>query len=155
MATIHRAENTDSLDNLTEIVNAINHLHNEVLPVVLRIHPRTRQLISQYGMVLNAHVIDPVGYLEMLWLLKNCRLVLTDSGGVQKEAFFFTKPCVTMREQTEWVELIENKVNVLTGADADKIVTEVLAMLDREIHDPHQLYGGGKASNKIVDSLLG
>lgn len=155
LATIHRAENTDSLNNLTEIVNAINRLHNKVLPVVLPIHPRTRQLISQYGMVLNAHVIDPVGYLEMLWLLKNCRLVLTDSGGVQKEAFFFTKPCVTMREQTEWVELIENKVNVLTGADTAKIVTEVLAMLDREIHDPHQLYGGGKASNKIVDSLLG
>ena len=154
LATIHRAENTDNLDNLAGIVKAINHIHTTVAPVVLPLHPRTRKIIVDQGLVLKAHIIDPVGYFEMLWLLTNCCLVLTDSGGVQKEAFFFKKPCVTMREQTEWVELLENKVNVLTGADTEKIISEVSKMLERDIQDPDQLYGGGKASQNIVSHLL-
>lgn len=154
LATIHRAENTDNLDNLTQIVNAINHVHTTIEPVVLPLHPRTRKIIAEQGLELKAHIIDPVGYFEMLWLLKNCSLVLTDSGGVQKEAFFFRKPCVTMREQTEWVELIENKVNVLTGANTDKIVQGVSGMLNTLVDDPKQLYGGGMASQQIVAHLL-
>lgn len=153
LATIHRAENTDNLDNLSQIISAVNNVHETVAPVVLPLHPRTRKIIADKNMELKAHVIDPVGYFEMLWLLKHCNLVLTDSGGVQKEAFFFRKPCVTMREQTEWVELIHQGVNVLTGANADKIVQEVKTMMGKEIHDPEQLYGGGQASQKIVTLL--
>ena len=98
-------------------------------------------------------MIEPVGYLEMLWLLKNCSLVLTDSGGVQKEAFFFRKPCVTMRDQTEWVELIEQGVNVLSGADVEIIIKSTKKMLGKEINDPTDLYGGGEASKSIVNFL--
>ncbi|WP_410966352.1 UDP-N-acetylglucosamine 2-epimerase, partial [Salmonella sp. SAL4449] len=85
-------------------------------PVVLPLHPRTRGVIERLGLKLEVQVIDPVGYLEMIWLLQRSGLVLTDSGGVQKEAFFFGKPCVTMRDQTEWVELVTCGANVLVGA---------------------------------------
>lgn len=153
LATIHRAENTDNLNNLTGIVNAINHAHEAIAPVVLPIHPRTQKIIKDENLHLKAHVIDPVGYFEMLFLLKSSNLVLTDSGGVQKEAFFFRKPCVTMREQTEWVELIENKANVLTGANTEKIISSILNMLDRKIEDPMKIYGGGHASREIVSYL--
>ena len=153
LATLHRAENTDNAERLASIVTALNQVHREQIPVVLPLHPRTRKRITEQGLELNLNVIDPVGYFEMLWLLDHCQLVLTDSGGVQKEAFFFGKACVTMRDQTEWVELIEEGVNELVGADTRRITTAVKRNIGRVVKDTHQLYGGGQASQRIVSKL--
>jgi len=153
LATLHRAENTDNSERLASIVKALNQLHAEQAPVVLPLHPRTSKLISQQGLDLNVHLIDPVGYFEMVWLLGHCQLVLTDSGGVQKEAFFFGKACVTMRDQTEWVELVEVGANELVGAHQLEIVEAAARNLGRSVQDTWQLYGGGAASQRIVDEL--
>ena len=153
LATLHRAENTDNPERLANIVLALNQIHREQVPVILPLHPRTRKLITQQGLKLNVHLVDPVGYFEMIWLLDKCQLVLTDSGGVQKEAFFFGKACITMRDQTEWVELIEMGVNELVGADNLKIADAVIRNIGRKVQDPHQLYGGGQASLRIVQHL--
>lgn len=153
VATLHRAENTDDLGRLKSIISALNYIHNNILPVVLPLHPRTQKVVKSLGLQLEMYVLEPVGYLEMLWLLKHCDAVVSDSGGVQKEAFFFNKPCITMRDQTEWVELIDNGVNVLAGADFDKIISLTKLMLNKEISDPFNLYGGGTAALKISNYL--
>jgi len=154
LATLHRAENTDNPERLASIVTALNQIHRELASVVLPLHPRTRKLIAQQGLELSVHVTDPVGYFEMVWLLDHCQLVLTDSGGVQKEAFFFGKACVTMRDQTEWVELVEAGANELVGADKVKILEAAERNLGRKVQDTGQLYGGGKASKRIVSEFL-
>jgi UDP-GlcNAc3NAcA epimerase len=153
LATLHRAENTDDPVRLKSIVDALNIIHNTVAPVVLPLHPRTRNMIEKTGLALEVNLIDPVGYLEMIWLLQRCGLVLTDSGGVQKEAFFFSKPCVTMRDQTEWVELVESGANVLCGADSGLITAAVRDGINRTVHDNENLYGGGQAASFIADCL--
>ena len=155
VATLHRAENTDDPARLKAIVDALNYIHKNILPVILPLHPRTQKVVKSLGLQLEMLVLEPVGYLEMIWLLKNCNAVVSDSGGVQKEAFFFKKPCITMRDQTEWVELIENGVNVLAGADTQKIIEFTQAMLNKTIEDPFNLYGGGKASQNIANVLAG
>ncbi|WP_417539699.1 non-hydrolyzing UDP-N-acetylglucosamine 2-epimerase [Marinobacter sp.] len=120
LCTIHRAENTDDPQRLKGIFQGLGDSGERV---ILPLHPRTRAKIAGYGVSIpeNVKVIDPVGYLEMVWLEANCRLVATDSGGVQKEAYFFGKPCITMRDETEWVELVEGGWNKLVGADARAI----------------------------------
>lgn len=153
LATLHRAENTDDPARLTAIVEALNELQRTGVPVVLPLHPRTCGVIERLGLKLEAQVIDPVGYLEMIWLLQRAGLVLTDSGGVQKEAFFFGKPCVTMRDQTEWIELVTLGANVLVGADRERIVEAAHASLGTMVRDDDQLYGGGQASGKIAEYL--
>lgn len=153
LATLHRAENTDEPARLTSIVEALNLLQRNAAPVILPLHPRTRGVIERLGLKLEVQVIDPVGYLEMIWLLQRAGLVLTDSGGVQKEAFFFGKPCVTMRDQTEWVELVTCGANILVGADRDKIVDAASASLGKQVQDDGQLYGGGQAAGRIAEYL--
>lgn len=153
LATLHRAENTDSKDNLTSIVKALNDLNKEK-QVILPIHPRTKALIEKYGLEVEFTMIEPVGYLEMIWLLENSSLVMTDSGGLQKEAFFFSKPCITMRDQTEWVELINCGANILTGACYEKILSAYNIMKDKKVDDMKNLYGGGTASRKITSIIL-
>ena len=153
LATLHRAENTDDTQRLRQIVDAINHIHHSIAPVVLPLHPRTKNVLKTENIRLDACVIEPVGYLEMIWLLDHCQLVLTDSGGVQKEAFFFHKPCVTMRDQTEWIELIEINANKLAGANTDLIIESVQTMLNQPIEDPNKIYGGGAASVFIADYI--
>src|SRR5690606_17426346 len=155
LATLHRAGNTDDHERLRNIVAALNRVHREVAPVVLPVHPRTRAAIEDLRMIQEFHLIDPVGYLEMIWLLKKAGLVMTDSGGVQKEAYFFGKPCVTMRDQTEWVELVEIGANELVGAEIEKIVVAAGRNFGREIHIDHRLYGDGNAASKIVQYLEG
>lgn len=153
LTTLHRAENTDNPKRLSAIVEALNYLHNNVAPVVLPLHPRTRNMIVQQGLNLDVHLIDPVGYLEMIWLLQHTAVVLTDSGGVQKEAFFFSKACVTMRDETEWVELIEVGANELVRADTLEIIQAVKRNLGRITKDEKELYGGGRASFAIANIL--
>lgn len=155
VATLHRAENTDDPVRLKAIIDALNYIHKNILPVVLPLHPRTQKVVKSLGLSLEMLVLEPVGYLEMIWLLKHCSAVVSDSGGVQKEAFFFKKPCITMRDQTEWVELIERGVNVLAGADTQKIIQSTEAMLGTIIEDPSNLYGGGHASQNIANVLAG
>ena len=153
VATLHRAENTDDANRLKSIIEALNYIHEHIRPVVLPLHPRTQKVVKSLGLELKMLLLEPVGYLEMIWLLKHCDAVVSDSGGVQKEAFFFKKPCVTMRDQTEWVELIEHGVNVLAGANTQKIIESTKMMLGRVIKDPLNLYGGGNASQNIVNVL--
>ncbi len=154
LATLHRAENTDDPLRLTSIVQALNEIHADTAPVVLPLHPRTKNAIVSAGLNFEVHIIEPVGYLEMLWLLQHCGLVLTDSGGVQKEAFFFGKACVTMRDQTEWVELVDIGANELVGADRVNITEAVIRNYGRQVKDVGQLYGGGMASERIVGVLV-
>jgi len=153
LGTLHRAENTDDPERLSAIVTALNQVHQELAPVVLPLHPRTRAAIDRAGLSLEVHVIDPVGYFEMVWLLNHCGLVLTDSGGVQKEAFFFGKACVTLRDQTEWVELIDAGANELVGADKERIVAAARQHFGRRVEDRHEMYGGGRAAERIVAHL--
>lgn len=154
LATIHRAENTDDPNRLINIVEALNYIHENIRHVILPLHPRTQKLIANLNIKLLVEVIEPVGYLEMIWLLQNCKLVVTDSGGVQKEAFFFKKPCVTMRDQTEWVELVEIGANILVGADKNKIIAGIEGSINKEVVDANNLYGGGKATQKIMSAIL-
>ncbi len=153
LATIHRQENTDNPENLKSIVKAFNKIHEQTR-VVLPIHPRTRKIIANLNLSLNATVIDPVGYFDMIQLLKNCSLVMTDSGGLQKEAFFFAKHCVTLREQTEWVELVQGGFNILSGANEQSIVDAFMKMSNAKSNFDVNLYGNGNAGKTIADHLL-
>lgn len=154
LATFHRAENTGDIGKLKSIVSAINHLHDTVAPVVLPLHPRTANVLKKHDLKLNCYLIQPVGYFQMIWLLSTCALVLTDSGGVQKEAFFFNKACVTMRDETEWTELVELGVNILSGADQEKIIDSAKHMYAKVIPDIGEMYGAGLASQRIASALV-
>ena len=127
LCTTHRAENTDDPNRLQAIFTALEKI-SEKYPVVLPLHPRTKAKLADihYDFThTKIHFINPVGYLEMVYLLKNCQFVLTDSGGLQKEAYFFRKNCVTLRDETEWIELIMNGFNILAGANTQTILEAV------------------------------
>ncbi len=152
LSTIHRAENTDDIHKLSAIIAALNEIHKSC-QIVLPIHPRTRNIIAENNIQIDFKTIEPVGYLEMVWLIKNSKLIMTDSGGLQKEAFFFEKPCITLREQTEWVELIDHQFNILVGSDKQKILdTYNGATFNNDFSI--NLYGGGKACDNIINELL-
>lgn len=153
LATIHRAENTDDINRLTEIALALNEVHRN-LPVVLPIHPRTAKKLKGHGVKLDVHLIDPVGYFDMISFLSRCEVVLTDSGGLQKEAYFFEKPCVTFRDETEWVELVEVRANRVVGANKDAIIKAVEHFQKEKPSFTNKLYGDGKASEQIIEAML-
>ncbi|GEQ87208.1 UDP-2,3-diacetamido-2,3-dideoxy-D-glucuronate 2-epimerase [Patiriisocius marinistellae] len=155
LSTIHRAENTDDPKRLNGIFNALNKIA-EKDAIVIPLHPRTKSFIEKYAITLHKNIfcIEPVGYLEMLYLLNNCTLVMTDSGGLQKEAFFFKKFCLTMRDDTEWVELVNNGYNTLVGADTDKIIAAYTSAGNTSLDFSKNLYGTGDASQKIIDGLV-
>jgi UDP-N-acetylglucosamine 2-epimerase (non-hydrolysing)/UDP-GlcNAc3NAcA epimerase len=150
LATVHRPVNTDSHLNLMNIFNALGSLD---LEVILPLHPRTRKALKSFEIEVaeKVHLIDPVGYLDMLSLEKNARGIITDSGGMQKEAYFFGVPCITLREETEWVETVDTGWNRLTGADPDKIISA--AKSSKTMDDRPNLFGDGKAAGKIVDLI--
>ena len=149
LATIHRQENTDSPQNLKSIIEGLNEINKQV-PVVVPIHPRTRNILKQLNIVPEFKLINPVGYFDMIMLLKSCELVITDSGGVQKEAFFFGKHCITLREQTEWVELIDQGYNLLVGSDSNKL-KEAFEFFKTKLSDfTVDLYGKGKAAEQAA-----
>lgn len=158
LCTIHRAENTDDIERLLNIFSALEEI-SKLCPVVLPLHPRTRGILHNIKYNLdnrNIYFIDPVGYLEMIALLKNCTLVMTDSGGVQKEAFFFGKICITLREETEWMELVAAGVNKIVGSDKDKIVDSFNCFYPDQAPASfsNNLYGNGDAGEKIIETLL-
>lgn len=152
LCTVHRAENTDDPDRMKGILAGLATAH---YPVLLPIHPRTRARLAQMGLTMppNVHVIDPVGYLEMVWLEMNCRLVITDSGGVQKEAYFHGKYCVTLREETEWTELVELGVNQLVGFNHEKIGENLRVDVERFNSTNKNIYGNGKSGEAIIHHL--
>jgi len=159
LCTVHRAENTDDETRLKDIFSALEEIAKEK-QVILPLHPRTKKILEILKLdIEHLSIIEPVGYLEMVWLIDNCDLVMTDSGGLQKEAYFFSKPCITLRDETEWVELVECGANTLVGADKNQIisvchslVSGVNANNDKLI--TKELYGDGKASEKIINELL-
>ncbi len=151
LATIHRPSNTDNIDNLKNIFTAFNRLDKQV---VLPLHPRTKAILTQYNVNSdNIRIIEPVGYLDMLKLTKNAAVIVTDSGGLQKEAYILGTPCVTVRETTEWVETVNIGANKLAGVNTSKIIELVNSY--KGFHMPQVvLYGDGHAAEKIV-SILG
>ena len=150
LATLHRSENTDNLPRLSGILSALNNL-NEV--VVFPVHPRTKKAIASAGLTVAANVrlIDPVSYLDMVALMKGARLITTDSGGLQKEAYWLQRPCITMRNETEWVETVDQGWNLLVGADQGLIESAVKSGTPKSPWRP--LYGDGAASQKCVELL--
>ncbi len=159
LATIHRAENTDSPERLGHILGGLAAVASDA-PVVLPLHPRTRAILSAQSalrkLAADIRVIDPVGYLDMLALEQGARVVVTDSGGVQKEAFFQRVPCLTLRDETEWTELVEAGWNqVVPPVSADAIAAAIRATLarPRPAEPTHSLYGGGAAGEAIAALL--
>jgi UDP-GlcNAc3NAcA epimerase len=153
LCTIHRAENTDDPERLKRIFKGLDASRETI---VLPLHPRTRAKMDISGIAVprNVLVMDPVGYLEMVWMEAHCRLIATDSGGVQKEAYFFNKPCITMRDETEWVELVESGWVTLVGTN-DQEIQRALQRSAAAIDVAHAgpLYGAGDAGQKIVATL--
>jgi UDP-GlcNAc3NAcA epimerase len=152
LATVHRAENVDDDVALKHIVDALNRI-NETVPVVLPLHPRTKSKLKECGLHLAFEPLEPVGYFDMIQLVKGSRLVITDSGGLQKEAFFFKKNCITLRKETEWTELVKHGFNILTGANTEKILEAFDDMMEKNYVFKMALYGNGHAGEKIVEFL--
>jgi UDP-N-acetylglucosamine 2-epimerase len=152
LATVHRAENTDDPKRLTNILTAFNQVNE---PIIFPVHPRTRKVIDRLDFRLGAQVrlIEPVGYLDMISLAQSARLILTDSGGLQKEAYWLKRPCLTLRDETEWVETVAAGWNILVGADCQRII-EIVETLKPPSEQP-SLYGDGQAALKIGQILGG
>lgn len=158
LCTIHRAENTNENENLINIFKALNEIAQDV-QIILPLHPRTKNIISKLNIKNhNINIIEPVGYFEMLWLLENSNMVITDSGGLQKEAYFFQKYCIILREETEWIELVDGGYNIIAGANNDKIIETYKLFkkknLSKDIFNSSYFYGDGKASKKIINTLI-
>lgn len=153
LATLHRAENTDDCDRLRSIAGAFC----EVCDLIFPCHPRTEKYLKRFGLWErlndNVRVTKPVGYLDMLMLEKNAKKILTDSGGVQKEAYILKVPCITIRDETEWVETVEDGWNVLVGADKEKIVEMVNEF--EPAGEQRYVFGSGDASERISELLGG
>jgi UDP-GlcNAc3NAcA epimerase len=155
LATIHRQENTDSLIVLKEIFRGLDKINQEI-PVVLPLHPRTRKKMQEFDIHTSVKLIDPVGYFDMLELLKNCRLVITDSGGLQKEAFFNQKQVIIARTETEWVELVNNGWANIVGHDSEKMWQVFQDFSNKTIENVPNLYGnnvGTSIYNEIWEML--
>lgn len=151
LCTIHRAENTDDPIKLSNILRGLELSQRDI---ILPLHPRTVSKLKQYGINIpsNIRVVEPTGYLEMVWLEVHSELIVTDSGGVQKEAYFHNKLCVTLREETEWVELVNNGYNTLVGSNSDLISTSLKNKVLNKI-SIKDIYGNGDTAEKIVKIL--
>ncbi len=155
LCTVHRQENTDVKGKLTDIFEALAEIGKQK-KVILPLHPRTIKKLEEYNVVPNTNIqiLDPVGYFEMLWLLKHCDLVITDSGGLQKEAFFFKNACITLREETEWVELVNSGFNCLTGSNKELILEAFERASQNTLDFNKSFYGKGDTGHLIVDQLI-
>ena len=155
LATVHRPYNTDVPDNILSILTAFQEIGETI---IFPVHPRTRKQIAQLDGILDlprlkhyVKMIEPVGYLDMLMLEQHARMILTDSGGIQKEAYFFGVPCVTLRPETEWVETVAAGWNVIVGAEREEIVKQARAL--RPKGTPPLIFGNGRAAHQIVSHL--
>ncbi len=148
LATIHRQENTDDPKMLQNIFTAFSNLD---FPVLLPLHPRTQKLIQNINFNDNVKIIEPVSYLEMLLLVKNCKKILTDSGGLQKEAYFLKKQCITLRNETEWIETLKGNWNFIVGTDIEQIIEKTKINITE---NQENKFGDGRAGEYIVNHLL-
>ena len=162
LCTIHRNNNTDEPERLSSIIRALLRLSKEE-EIIIPLHPRTKKLLDVnlssdiYNELINnerIHIIPPASFLEMIKLEKNASIVLTDSGGVQKEAFFFKKPCIIIRSETEWKEIVECGAAIITDADEEKIVNGYYHFKDNKISEYPELFGDGKAAEFICNELI-
>lgn len=163
LCTIHRDTNTDDTANLNAIFRALLRIQKTSnLKIVLPLHPRTKEklnshldenLLTELNQNKNFKIIPPLGFLDIISLEKNARLIITDSGGLQKEAFFFQKPCVILREQTEWIEIVENGNALIAGANELKIISSVETLMKRTDFTYPNLYGDGNAANFICKKI--
>ena len=161
LITLHRAENTDDVKRLGNVIQALERLS---LPIVLPVHPRLDKLLGEQGRRMlathgNIHLIEPVGYLEMLALQQQARFILTDSGGIQKEAYFLGVPCLTMRDETEWVETLHGGWNALVGTLPASILSSVERVMERvggNAREPRHLefFGAGHAGQRSVEQIV-
>ncbi|HEV7164538.1 MAG TPA: UDP-N-acetylglucosamine 2-epimerase (non-hydrolyzing) [Gammaproteobacteria bacterium] len=157
LATVHRAENTEDRGRLVGILEGLQTIGAH-MAVIMPLHPRTRKKLLEYGIDIKRYskikVIDPIGYLDMMVLEKNAKLIATDSGGMQKEAYFYKVPCITMRHETEWSELVQCHANELVGADPTRIVNGFHSALGKtESIFEAKLYGEGDAAVSLVSRL--
>ena len=150
LSTIHRAENTNDINRLKNIINALNECEKNI---VLPLHPRTHKFIKDYGLTINDNIkiIAPVGYLDMINLENNSQKIVTDSGGVQKEAYFLQKPCITMRDETEWIETVENGWNTIVGSNKEKILDAIINFNPKG--EQKMVFGYGNAADIISEKL--
>jgi UDP-GlcNAc3NAcA epimerase len=158
LATCHRAENTDDINRLKPILESFAHIAND-LPLVLPLHPRTKKLIEVYqlsSLLSDVIITAPLSFIDMVALEQEASFILTDSGGVQKEAYFYQVPCITMREETEWIETLELGWNQLVGADKTRIIRSVQYIKNRvgnQVKNQNP-YGSGIAASKICKYLM-
>lgn len=164
LVTIHRNANTDEAENLNGIFSALIQIQETTnLELVLPLHPRTRKMMDsllkpEITKKLSENkafkIIDPAGFLDIIALEKNSRMIITDSGGLQKEAFFFQKPCVILRPQTEWIEIVENGNAILTAADESKIIAATIELLNKKDFSYPNLFGDGKSAEFIAQKII-
>ncbi|MCK4558742.1 MAG: UDP-N-acetylglucosamine 2-epimerase (non-hydrolyzing) [Calditrichia bacterium] len=150
LATIHRQENTDNKKKLSDIFKALSKLQKRI---ILPLHPRTKKYLKSYNIdvAANIQIINPTSYLHTIHLLSHCEKVLTDSGGLQKEAYFLKKPCISLREETEWVETLNGNWNQLAGSNINKIIQYTG---DYKLSEQEKAFGNGKAGKIIVKTML-
>ncbi len=160
LVTIHRAENTDSKENLESIWKALRDIANSGIKTFFPIHPRTKRALDNYGLIdgevpKNLIIVQPVSYFEMIALESNAKLIITDSGGVQKEGYFFKTPCIIPRNETEWVELVEIGWNEVVGNKEEDIVEGTIKTYSEDVNDKKWIdfYGGGRAGDRIVEII--
>lgn len=155
LVTIHREENTNDIEKFTAIIDAFNEIATSN-SLLFPAHPRTKKLLDNLNIGLheNIHILDPLGYIDLLYVLKNSSGVLTDSGGLQKEAYFLKRPCITLRDETEWIETVHIGVNYITGAYKEKILESFFKIGNTTLDFSSLLYGSGNTGEQILHSLL-
>lgn len=153
LCTIHRQENVGSKSALKNIVNNLNELSRKY-KIIFPLHPSTRQQIKKYDLNLRFDTSEPFSFLEMIKALKECSIVITDSGGLQKEAYYLSKPCLTLRDETEWVELMENGCNMVLGNNPGDLVDIVTNKLSEELIFDLKLYGSGDTADHIAREII-
>ncbi|AEA44175.1 non-hydrolyzing UDP-N-acetylglucosamine 2-epimerase [Fluviicola taffensis] len=148
LCTIHRAENTNDMNRLQSIFNGLNAVNEKI---VLPLHPRTLKYVQEYGISIGEHIliIEPIGYLDMVRLESAAKKIVTDSGGVQKEAFFLKIPCITLRDETEWVETVQDGWNILVGANEKHIQEAILTFNPTTI--PTNSFGDGNSVHRMIE----